>query len=381
MRYMLNPLPFGRFVLVAVLAGWAAPALSLGQWLNDRQMESPSDMAQPTDGASRDAVTVGSELQTDTPFDPSVFSTPILGQPEPLFAEATPPQTGVEPDVTSTSRPVTLPISRAKAATQPEASSAASGNFPAPGGSFGLAEFASHFAPHEPMYFIGGWQSPNIKFQFSFRYRILTTSGPLATQYPLVKGFNLAYSQTSLWDSSKPSAPFFDSSYRPEFFYFLENFPGLTLPQAWQLGFQAGVGHESNGQAGTDSRSLNIAYIRPIVTISDQPSGLFVTFAPKIYGYITSLSDNPDIAQYRGYSDLGLVVGQRDGLQLATIGRLGTGYRRGSAQFDLTYPLTKILHGNADLSVDAQYFVGYGDSLLNYNQRSSIFRIGICLVR
>lgn len=110
-------------------------------------------------------------------------------------------------------------------------------------------------------------------------------------------------------------------------------------------------------------------------------SGLFVTFAPKIFGYIGSLSDNPDMPKYRGYDELHLTFGQRDGLQLATIGRIGQGFEKASGQFDLTYPLTKLLNGNTDLSIDAQYFVGYGDSLLNYNKYSSIFRIGFSIVR
>jgi len=129
-----------------------------------------------------------------------------------------------------------------------------------------------------------------------------------------------------------------------------------------------------------DHRSLNFVYFRPILTMTGDYN-LFLTLAPKFYGYVGDLSLNPDIADYRGYCDFRIVVGQLDGLQLATIGRVGNHWNRGSAQFDLTYPLTKILHGNADVSVDAQWFDGYGDSLLTYNHRTSIFRIGLAVVR
>lgn len=266
--------------------------------------------------------------------------------------------------------------------TQPEASSAVAGQFPAIAGSFGLQEFFLHFAPHEPMYFIGGWQAPNIKFQFSLRYRLLTPTGPLATQYPFLKGFNFAYTQTSFWDVSNPDQPFFyDSSYRPEFFYYLENLPRVKLPPSWQVGAQAGIGHESNGQKDPNHRSLNIIYLRPIVTVGGSSNGWFFTLAPKFYYYIGDLNLNPDLPRFRGYCDLRLVVGRRDGLQLATIGRVGSRFNRGSAQFDLTYPLTKIFNGNTDVSLDAQYFLGYGDSLLTYNRRSSVFRLGLAIVR
>jgi outer membrane phospholipase A len=277
--------------------------------------------------------------------------------------------------------PTTAPIPSAVAATQPEATSAAEGHFPASGATFGLEEFISHFAPHEPMYFVGGTKAPNIKFQLSLRYRLLTPTGPIATKYPWLKGFNFGYTQTSFWDFSNPSSPFFfDTSYKPEFFYYMENAPYLKLPKAWQLGAQVGVEHESNGQRMPNHRSLNIVYFRPIFTATG-PHDLFVTLAPKFFGYVGDKSLNPDIANFRGYSELRFVVGQLDGLQLATIGRVGNHWNRGSAQFDLTYPLTKILRGNADVSLDAQWFYGYGDSLLTYNQRTSILRFGLAVVR
>jgi outer membrane phospholipase A len=282
-------------------------------------------------------------------------------------------------DATSTTQP-THPATQS--ARRPEAASAAEGQFPTAGGSFGLDEFIHHFAPHEPMYFIGGPKDPQIKFQLSLRYRIFNPEGPLASQFQLLKGFNFAYSQTSLWDWSNPNMPFFyDTSYRPEFFYYLENLPKGTLPEGWQVGFQGGVGHESNGLRDPDHRSLNIVYLRPIFTISDKSTDLFLTLAPKFYDYIGEINLNPDISKYRGYCDIRAVVGQRDGLQLATIGRIGSNWDKGSAQMDLTYPLTKILGGNVDLLLDAQYFVGYGDTLLTYNKYTQVFRVGLAIVR
>ncbi len=282
-------------------------------------------------------------------------------------------------EASPSSRPTTLPAS--VVATQPEHSSAESGHFPEIGGTYGLQEFITHFAPYEPMYFIGGTQAPNIKFQFSLRYRLFTPTGPLATAMPFFRGFNFAYSQTSFWDVSNSSEPFFyDNSYRPEAFYYLESLPGVKTNPGSQLGLQIGLGHESNGQLPPDHRSLNIVFIRPLVTIGGS-SDWFLTLAPKIYDYIGGLPDNPDMPKYRGYCDFRVVGGLRDGLQLGMIGRVGRDGNRGSIQLDLTYPLTKIFNGNTDLSIDAQYFDGYGDTLLTYNQRTSIFRIGVALVR
>jgi hypothetical protein len=78
----------------------------------------------------------------------------------------------------------------------------------------GLAEFARHFSAHEPIYFLAGTEPPNVKFQFSFKYAVANPEAPLVKSFPALAGVNLAYSQTSLWDTSKESAPFFDNSYR-----------------------------------------------------------------------------------------------------------------------------------------------------------------------
>jgi phospholipase A1/A2 len=123
--------------------------------------------------------------------------------------------------------------------------------------------FREHVSAYEPLYFIAGTESPNAKFQISFKYRLLNNNGPLARHVPPLSGFHVAYSQTSLWDWEAPSAPFFDSSYRPEVLYLAENLIRGESTNWWRLNAQAGVQHESNGRGGAGSRSLNIAYLQP----------------------------------------------------------------------------------------------------------------------
>ena len=105
--------------------------------------------------------------------------------------------------------------------------------------------------------------------------------------------------------------------------------------------------------------------------------GAQTTFATKR----DSLKEQIGILTQRKSENGRVVAGLRDSLQLAAIGRIGRDGNKGSIQLDLTYPLTTLLKGNMDLSLDAQYFYGYGDTLLTYNQRSSIFRFGLALVR
>ena len=265
---------------------------------------------------------------------------------------------------------------------EPEAASVAAGHFSSIGGSFGLEEYTRHFAPNEPNYFLAGWLSPQVKFQISFRYMILNPTGSLVQKHAWMKGFNFGFSQTSWMNITTLDDSFFaDSSYRPELFYYFENFLPTASQPVQQLGLQGGIGHESNGFKQSDHRSLNIFFLRPLFTLGSQSKGLFLTVAPKFYYYFGPIALNPDIANYRGYCDLRVTLGQRDGLQLAVLGRVGSHFDKGSLQLDLTYALTKIFDGNFDVSLDVQYFVGYGDTIQTYRDFSSMLRFGVALVR
>lgn len=236
-----------------------------------------------------------------------------------------------------------------------------------------------HLFPYEPMYFVAGTESPNAKFQFSLKYQLLNAEGPLAQKAPFLKGFFAAYTQTSLWDWNQVSAPFLDSSYKPEAFYSWERVIGGGLTNGVRLDLQPGFQHESNGKGGEDSRSQNIVYIRPTLTLG-RDNHFQLILQPRAWVYIGDLSDNEDIARYRGYADLRAVIGWQQNIQLSAIGRLGDHGDRGSLQLDLTFPLMRIWR-NFNAYLMAQYFVGYGESLLLYKERSSGFRIGFALYR
>ena len=156
-----------------------------------------------------------------------------------------------------------------------------------------------------------------------------------------------------------------------------------------QLGLQAGLQHESNGQDGLDSRSVNYVYVRPSFTFGatagdeDQAAwaGCSSPSAPRLHAYVGHDEDNPDIEEFRGYGDLQLIVGQRRGLQLAAIGRIGSDWDKGSLQLDLTYPLRPLLQDNVDIFLHGQFFTGYGESLLLYDESDTTFRMGVSLIR
>jgi len=239
------------------------------------------------------------------------------------------------------------------------------------------ARFLTAFSPYEPNYFAVGSNGPtNVKFQISLKFRLFNPD----TQTPFLEKLYLAYSQTSIWQTGLTSAPFYDSSYRPSFFFLDEDVSQWPFRKSSRLGFQIGVEHESNGKDGASSRSLNTAYIRPTLTFPFA-DGYFFSVSPKIYTYMEK-EDNPDIAYYRGYTDLLVKVGATDGVQLGSTLRKGTGAAPYSVQLDLSIPLKTRKLGNLGGYLYLQYFDGYGESLIDYNRKvPSQFRIGLMITR
>ena len=212
------------------------------------------------------------------------------------------------------------------------------------------------------------------------KYQLFTDDVWLATRWSGVTNLFVAYTQTSLWDWNEPSAPFYDTSYKPELNYTWQRVDGGHWGEAIRLDLQGGLQHESNGQDDPDSRSLNLAYLRTTVTFGR--IGKFqVTVSPKAFVYLGDLSDNSDIADYRGYVELRTILGWSDNVQLAATTRVGEDFDRASLQLDLTYPMWKLPVLRSSVLLQAQYFTGYGESLLRYYERSDSFRAGFALFR
>jgi outer membrane phospholipase A len=231
---------------------------------------------------------------------------------------------------------------------------------------------------YEPVYFIvGGDGGLNAKFQISLRYQLFDGNGRLATRLPWIDDFYVSFSQTSLWDLSEESKPFTDSSYRPRLFFADYNLTSLLDGQL-RVGVETGFGHESNGKEGEDSRSFNMAYVRPTLTFGD-PEGLRFYLAPLIHNYIAD-DDNPDLEDYRGYVDWLFGLGSKGGLDFWATLRKGERSNFGSAELNFSYPLSKLSGGDLSGWLTLQYFGGYGESLIHYREKlDSQLRFGIAI--
>ncbi|CAL95826.1 phospholipase A [Azoarcus olearius] len=231
---------------------------------------------------------------------------------------------------------------------------------------------------HEPMYFVAGGRNPrSARYQLSFRYRIFDQQGVVAEALPVTRGLYFGFTQTSVWDLESDSKPFRDTSFRPSLFYqwkLLDPSDGASLTLA------GGYEHESNGRSGLESRSIDTFFVRGDARYYFGDGQTYFAVAPKAWHYIDK-DDNPDITRYRGYAELGLRFGRDDGLLLAAQLRRGTA-GVGSTQLDLSYPLRRSVFSGVGAFLHLQYFNGYGETLLDYNEaRSPQIRIGLSLVR
>lgn len=243
-----------------------------------------------------------------------------------------------------------------------------------------LQSFLKDLSVYNPMYFLFG-VDPGLdqsKFQFSFKYRLFNTKGFLVEKAPWVSGFHLGYTQRSVWDLKNESKPFDDTSYMPEVFYLLSKID-LGVDRISAFGIQGGFQHESNGKGDEDSRSTNYLYIKPVIGVH-----LFgpyhLKIAPKIYTYVGNDDDtNEDLDDYQGYFDLEVGVLNPEGIALNS--HLWWGREGGSVQLDLTYPMSQLLGKSLNIYLHAQYFSGYAETLLHYNERHDAFRLGFSIVR
>jgi len=237
--------------------------------------------------------------------------------------------------------------------------------------------YLKNIAAYEPMYFLVGTDPKKSKFQFSFKYRLFNPEKDLAQRYPWVKGFHIAYTQTSFWDLKSASKPFEDTSYKPEFFFLS---PNIRLP--WATGFfiKSAFQHESNGRGGEYSRSTNYLYIKPIYIAYAKNTKLGIMIAPKIWTYIANEDEsNPDLKDYRGFFDLETKLGKADSFVLGSHFRWAK--EGASIELDLTYPLSQFIFKHLDLYFQVQYVNALAESLINYKDRTEAVRLGFAIVR
>lgn len=217
---------------------------------------------------------------------------------------------------------------------------------------------------HHPFYFAYG--QPLSKLVFSFKT-------PLIRDQPLYFG----YTQSMFWALREHSKPFRDLTYNPELFY-RWSFHEMGMLKSIDFGLWA---HDSNGKAGADSRSYNNHYLRFnfekqgrrwTTRFSTQLAYLY-SFDPTnkdIQRYISPLSLNLSFVQlFDSWIDKSEVA-----LQVSPGGKFANHWETGGYQLSWSFRL-----GTFKLvpSFYLQYYRGFAETLLNYNERVTEFRGGL----
>jgi phospholipase A1 len=182
----------------------------------------------------------------------------------------------------------------------------------------------------------------------------------------------MGYTQTSHWQvyNSEESRPFRESNYEPEVMLVFRNNYSLGGWRGRMLGL--GINHQSNGRADPLSRSWN----RIVMNIGLDRENWALTLRPWWRLSDGSEDENPGIEDYVGRGDATLVH-VRYGHEFALMARhslRGGDASHGAVQFDWGFPLTRTLRGHV------QVFDGYGESLIDYNHRSTQIGLGISLL-
>jgi phospholipase A1 len=200
---------------------------------------------------------------------------------------------------------------------------------------------------------------PEVTFQLSFKARLWRD----------IFGKDIvlwaAYTQRSFWQlyNFDDSSPFRETNYEPEIlFNFGTRFNFLGFKGRF---IQIGINHQSNGQSEPLSRSWN----RIVANLGIERGSLSLLLKGW-YRIPDADDDNPGLTHYVGNGEIwAFYFLKRHRLGIMVRDNLNFRENRGAVQLEWSFPMFAMVGGYV------QYFLGYGESLLDYNHR--VHRIGI----
>jgi len=190
-----------------------------------------------------------------------------------------------------------------------------------------------------------------------------------------------AYSQQSYWQlfTGRISRPFRTTDHEPEIIYVYPNDVGLPGGWRWRM-TGAGLVHQSNGQSLPLSRSWNRVYALAAVELGNQWQ-----LQAKVWRRVREShesDDNPGISSYIGRAEFrGAWNLNSDHTLALTVRHSLTETARGSYRLEWLRTLGDYRFGHkSNLRLHTQIFSGYGDSLIDYNRRRTVFSVGFSLL-
>lgn len=182
-----------------------------------------------------------------------------------------------------------------------------------------------------------------------------------------------AYTNHSFWQvyNSEISAPFRETNHEPEMW--VQFNPGWELWGVVNTSNSFGINHQSNGQSSALSRSWNRLFATFVFEYGDL--GLSATPYYRLPEDADD-DDNPDITDYMGHYELGATYKWDDHtFSLMTRNAFESDFHRGAVQVSWSFPMGDWPY----LRGYVQYYNGYGESLIDYDQYVNRVGVGLSL--
>jgi phospholipase A1 len=205
-------------------------------------------------------------------------------------------------------------------------------------------------------------------FQISFKKDIVRNISPI--------GFDIgiAFTQSAWWQLYAYSNPFRETNYAPEFYV---NFPFHRESDdagVFFRGIKIAAAHKSNGQGDGNNRSWNRLYVESPISIKG------FLFIPRVWWSFVGIGNDfseKDIPRYMGICDL-TILSHWNNHVLRLYGRSNFNLRniKAALQVDYTYPIS-----STGFYFYLQYFLGYGESLIDYDKPVNKIGTGLALSR
>lgn len=227
-----------------------------------------------------------------------------------------------------------------------------------------------YFTLYKDNYFIAGTTiggkptatNSDVKFQVSIAQRLTKSTLPFNTY------LYLFYTQKCMWNVFENSMPMRDFNFNPgiglaKHLFVKNRYVGkVTLM----------IEHESNGRDGIESRSWNKVSLASNIFIDPN----FMVHG-KVWIPIIDGQNNQDILYYNGIYQVGTTFttpNKRFGFALTMVKRKGWNFKYNTI-WEVNYRLFK----DENQFLFLQYYNGYGENLLDYNQYHSRLRIGLVI--
>jgi phospholipase A1 len=208
-------------------------------------------------------------------------------------------------------------------------------------------------------------QETEVKYQISLKVKLLEDI------FDQNMDLWFGYTQQSFWQlyNFEESAPFRETNYEPELLLnFRTNYRLLGMDGRM---ITVGFNHQSNGRSEPYSRSWN-----RIVGNFGFERDNFTLFLKTWYRLPENeeADDNPDLEEFMGYGEIwGYYFWKQHRFGVMLRNNLRTDNNRGALQLEWSFPLVENVSGHI------QFFTGYGENLLDYNQSASRISVGFIL--